>query len=477
MALFTAQPGWAGRTLCISDSGLTLTYGDLDAFAARFAAAVGKRSLGFLLCENIPGVLLAYLSCLRCGAVPLLLAADIDPSLLAQLIHTYSPAWIFRPDELPVETLSSLGSTETLLAEYGCTLERRIGAVSPALHSDLAILLTTSGSTGSPKLVRQSRANIESNARSIVEYLELNETERPITALPMNYTYGLSVIQSHALVGATILLTTRGVLEGDFWRFFQQEGATSLVGVPYTYKMFQRLRLPTMDLPSLRYLTQAGGKLPEELHEVFARWCTETGRRFYVMYGQCEATARMGYLPYAHSVEKRGSMGIPIPGGSFTLEDDDGTEVSEGTVGELIYRGANVTMGYAVCAADLAKGDEWHGVLRTGDMARRDAEGYYYIVGRKKRFIKVFGNRVGLDESERLLASHFPDAEFACTGRDDLMTIFTDSTDPALPQAAVDYLSGVTRLSHTAFSVTAVTAIPKNDAGKTLYIKLTPKEG
>lgn len=472
MALFTAEPGWAGRTLCVSDTGLTLTYGDLDTFAGRFAAGAEGRSLGFLLCENTPGVLLAYLSCLRLGAVPVLLDAHIDPALLAELAAAYSPAWVFLPGDVPQESRDSLGPMDCVLAEYGCALLRRTGAVSPALHPDLAVLLTTSGSTGSPKLVRQSRANIEANARSIAEYLELTDTERPITTLPMNYTYGLSIVQSHALVGAAILLTTHGVLEGDFWRFFLKEKATSLAGVPYTYKMFHRLRLTGMDLPSLRYMTQAGGKLPEELHQVFAQWCADTSRRFYVMYGQCEATARMGYLPYQNALSKVGSMGIPIPGGSFRLTDDSGAPVPEGEVGELIYHGPNVTMGYAACAADLARGDDWQGVLHTGDMARRDPDGYYYIVGRKKRFIKLFGNRVGLDESERLLSARFPEAEFACTGRDDLMTIFTDSADPELPQAAIDYLSGVTHLARSGFSVTAVDAIPKNEAGKTLYTAL-----
>ena len=129
-----------------------------------------------------------------------------------------------------------------------------------------------------------------------------------------------------------------------------------------------------MDLPSLRYVTQAGGgRLSPELHEKFARWAADTGRRFIVMYGQTEATARMSYLPAEKALEKRGSIGIAIPGGRLSLVDEDGNEITESdTVGELVYHGDNVPPGYAECGGDLAKGDERHGRLETGDMARFD---------------------------------------------------------------------------------------------------------
>lgn len=223
-----------------------------------------------------------------------------------------------------------------------------------------------------------------------------------------------------------------------------------------------------MDLPSLRYMTQAGGKLLPELHKEFAEYAEQTGKRFYVMYGQTEATARMSYLPYEKSLEKYGSMGIAIPGGKFRLVGVNGNDITAPHVtGELVYEGPNVTLGYAECLADLAKGDEHHGVLVTGDMAQMDEEGYYYIVGRKKRFLKIFGNRVNLDECERMIQGHFMGIECACVGVDDHMKIYINrESDMELVKCFVVEKTG---LHTTAFEVIYINEIPKNDSGKKQY--------
>lgn len=474
MELFCLADHEPQRLLAVTDGGEALTCGMMTAAAQALAPIAGGK-LVFLLCENDPGTLLGYLGCLRAGAVPLLLEAHIAPELLKNLMETYRPAFVYAPDHLPEETKAVLPNRPAVLMLHGSALIPT-GWVGPDLHPDLALLLTTSGSTGSPKLVRLSARNLDANARSIAEYLTLDEGERPITTLPMSYSYGMSIVNSHLLAGATLLLTGHSVMERAFWDRAREERATSLAGVPYTYQMFHRLGLTDMDLPRLRTLTQAGGKLSLDLHRTFAAWAEQTGRRFFVMYGQTEAAPRMGYLPARRAAEKCGCMGIAIPGGTFWLEDETGGAVtSPDTVGELIYRGENVSMGYAQCARDLALGDQWGGVLRTGDMAARDVEGFYSIVGRKKRFIKLYGNRVNLDETERLLAARFPQAAFACVGRDDLMSVYTDGGAETLPPAA-DYLAGVTRLPARAFRVRHLDAIPKNEAGKTLYAKLAVEE-
>ena len=339
------------------------------------------------------------------------------------------------------------------------------------LYGELALLLTTSGSTGSPKFVRQSYENIRSNTSSIVEYLNLDESESPITTLPMNYTYGLSIINTHLAVGGTILLTEQGLMQKGFWSFFKDAGATSFGGVPYTYEMLHKLRFSRMELKSLRTMTQAGGKLSEELHREFAAYAKETGRKFVVMYGQCEATARMGYLPPEKALDKCGSMGIAIPGGRFSLIDDDGIEITEeDKPGELIYEGANVTLGYAESPEDLSLGDERGGILQTGDMARRDADGYYYIVGRKKRFLKIYGNRVNLDEIDRMIRSRFDGMDCASAGSDDHMVIYI--TDESFRDKVREYVSHETGLNPAAFRTVYIAQIPRNEAGKVLYREL-----
>lgn len=472
MELFALSDREPGRLLAVTDADEHLSCGDLSAASEALARAIGGHVLVFLLCENTPGTLLGYLGCLRCGAVPLLLDAHIAPGLLKGLAETYRPAFYYAPCDLPKETRAVLPQVAPVLELHGSLLLS--GSVEgPAIHPDLALLLTTSGSTGSPKLVRLSGKNLDANARSIAEYLNLGEDERPITTLPMSYSYGMSIVNSHLLVGAPLLLTRHSVMERSFWDRVDREGATSLAGVPYTYQMFHRLGLISMNLPRLRTLTQAGGKLSLELHREFAAWAMGTGRQFFVMYGQTEAAPRMGYLPANRAVEKCGSMGVPIPGGSFWLEDADGAEIkTPDATGELVYRGDNVAMGYAQCAEDLSKGDEWGGLLRTGDMAYRDRDGFYYIVGRKKRFVKLFGNRVNLDEVERLLTARFPDVQFACVGRDDLLGIYTVSNSPAIPSQALMYLAEQMHLPSRVLRVYPVAIIPQNEAGKTLYTKL-----
>ena len=470
MELFARCAREPERLLAITEEGRRYTLGDLNAASQQLSQAVGGHKLVFLLCENTPGLLLAYFACLNTGAVPLLLDAHIAPELLEGLLATYQPAFVCVPSDLPRETGAVLKAYQPTLTLEDAQLLHRPGTEGPELHPSLALLLTTSGSTGSPKLVRISARNLESNTKSIVEYLGLTEAERPVTNLAMNYSYGMSILNTHLLAGAAIVLTRRSVLERPFWELMARERVTSLAGVPYTYRMFQRAGLQSMDLPDLHTLTQAGGKLPEAMHREFAAWAEQTGRRFCVMYGQTEASPRMGYLPPEEAIRKCGSMGIPVPGGRFRLIQEDGGEIQGAdTVGELVYQGPNVAMGYAQQADDLRLGDQWHGELHTGDMAKRDSDGFYYIVGRKKRFVKLYGNRVSLDEVERLLSTRFPQAGFACVGRDDCLRIFHDSPDPALTPEASDYLSEQMHFPPRVFQIQALEAIPKNESGKTTY--------
>ena len=336
------------------------------------------------------------------------------------------------------------------------------------LNENLAILLTTSGSTGSFKLVRQSYKNITSNTNSIIEYLKLDSTERSISTLPMHYTYGLSIINTHLKVGASLVLTEKTLMQREFWKQLKEFRVTSFGGVPYTYEMLEKLRFFRMDLPHLKTMTQAGGRLGLGLHKKFAEYALKNGKKFVVMYGQTEATARMSYLPPEKSLEKAGSIGIAIPGGEFSLVGKNSEPITEPkTQGELVYRGENVTLGYAKCVGDLAKGDERSGVLKTGDMAKFDEDGFYYIVGRKKRFLKIFGSRVNLDEAEQLLRLEFEDIDCACCGVDDKMYVFINKQEKT--DDVLKFISSKMSLHHSAFRVLHVEKIPRNESGKILY--------
>lgn len=457
---------YIGKIAALDDAGNTISYEELAILEKKFWK-VANRKLCFNLCHNSIGSFAGYACMLNAGVVPVMIAEDVDEQLLQNLENTYRPDFFWVPDRL----LEKYSQYEIVMSEYGYNLIATSYFSSEKLYEELALLLTTSGSTGSPKLVRQSYKNIDSNTRSIVEYLNLDENERPITTLPMNYTYGLSIINSHLYVGATLLLTDKTLIQKEFWKFFKEQKATSFGGVPYTYEMLKKLRFFRMELPSLKTMTQAGGKLIPELHKEFAEFAEQTNRKFVVMYGQTEATARMAYLPSEKALEKAGSMGIAIPGGKFSLIDSFNNVIKESdVVGELVYEGTNVTLGYAENRSDLSKGDERNGRLETGDMAKRDLDGFYYIVGRKKRFLKMFGKRVNLDEIDGLIKTEFQGVECASTGIDDKMYIFVNNE--ALLDKIRDYISLKIKINASGIKVKYIESIPKNNAGKTLYKEL-----
>lgn len=464
MSYYDGFGDYGDRLAAVSADGTSVTYQELAEFAKQIGKIVPTRSLVFNLCRNVIGSMAGYLSFLNNRIVPLMLDANINEVLFSNLTEIYQPQYLWIPEDM-AERYTSM---EVLYEAYGYKLLKTGFTTIYPLYEELALLLTTSGSTGSPKLVRQSYTNIQSNAEAIVKYLEITESERPVTTLPMNYTYGLSIVNSHVLVGATILLTEHPIVSKAFWDFMKAEKATSFGGVPYTYEMLKRVKFFRMDLPDLRTFTQAGGKLSPELHKEFAEYALEKGKHFVVMYGQTEATARMAYLPYDMALKKYGSMGIAIPGGKFTLVDVDGNAITEpGIVGELVYEGDNVTLGYAECGADLQKGDERGGRLETGDMAKQDEDGYYFIVGRKKRFLKLFGNRVNLDEVDRMVKSAFPDVDCASTGTDELMKVYI--TNAEYVNKVESLIEERTHINNRAFTVEVIDKIPRNEAGKTLY--------
>ena len=451
----------------IDDSQNQMTYRELNANSKKVADAIDERCLVFSLCSNTIGSVVGYVAFVNHRIVSVQLNGHLDQELLESLINNYKPSYIWSPDS----RVEQFPSFEKQLSLHGYTLLKTNFKEIYPLHDELALLITTSGSTGSPKFVRQSYTNLLDNAISIANYLKLDSSERPITTLPMNYVYGLSIINSHFLVGATILLTDSTLMQKEFWHFLKEGQATSFGGVPYTYEMLDRLRFYRMDLPYLKTMTQAGGKITPELHEKFAKYSADTNKQFIVMYGAAEATSRMGYLPPERAVEKKGSMGIPIPGGKFILIDENGKEVTEPyTTGELVYEGKNVTLGYAERGEDLILGDERHGRLETGDMAQFDEDGFYYIVGRKKRFLKIYGNRVNLDEIDRLIKGEY-NIEVASAGVDDHLYIFI--IDKTYENTIATFLEEKTKLNHVAFKVVVIDEIPKNDSGKTLYKELT----
>lgn len=410
---------FGNATAIVTGGGTVISYRELAQRVRDTADRFGDgRKLVMIHCANELEPLVAYLAAVSAG-MPALLVADGD----RRLERAYDPDVVVLRDG------------------DGWAVEARREHSAHELHPDLTLLLSTSGSTGSPKLVRLSAENLASNAEAIARYLRIDGHDRSATTLPMQYCYGLSVVNSHLARGAALLLTDLSVVNECFWRFFREHGGTNFAGVPFTFELLDRTDFAQMSLPSLRFVTQAGGRLEPATVRRYAELGRRDGWELFVMYGQTEATARMAYLPPELAADRPSAIGVPIPGGEFEIaphdDADSGGDAGEhaDAVGELIYRGPNVMLGYAESPRDLSLG-RTVGELRTGDLARRAPDGLFEIVGRRTKFAKLFGLRIDLTRVEEVLASH---GVCACCVSDDrrLVVAATGPLDEAAVRAIV----------------------------------------
>jgi acyl-CoA synthetase (AMP-forming)/AMP-acid ligase II/acyl carrier protein len=417
-----------------------ITYADLAARVRSTAERLGPtRRLVLVAGANTVPAVVTYLAALTAGHA-VLLGCGNDGHAFEALVARYDPDVIAG-------------------AEDGWQpLERREGTAH-VLHPDLGLLLSTSGSTGSPKLVRLSHDSVRANAESIAEYLGIRDTDRAATTLPLHYCYGLSILHSHLVRGAGLVLTDLSVADSRFWDLLQRHRATTFPGVPHTFDLLDRIGFADFDLPSLRYITQAGGRLAPDRVVRFAELGQRNGWDLYVMYGQTEATARMAYLPPDLAAAHPGAIGRPVPGGALRV--DAVPEVEQSGVGELVYTGRNVMLGYAEAPEDLARGRTIH-ELRTGDLARLTADGLFEVVGRLSRFAKIFGLRVDLQRVETALEE--VGASVSCSGTDDVLVVVAEGAlDPEHIRRCAATASGVPR--HRV-RVLSVAALPRLASGK-----------
>jgi acyl-coenzyme A synthetase/AMP-(fatty) acid ligase/acetyltransferase-like isoleucine patch superfamily enzyme/acyl carrier protein len=403
----------------VVDEGREVSYRELAALSADAVKGLKPQTVKVVVNGQDLATVATFVGCVNSGVVPLMVPATMDPALLARLRSMYEG----KP-------------------------------TSP----DLALLLTTSGSTGSPKLVRISRANLRADNEMSERLFSLDAATRMTMILPICYAWGLSVACAVLKAGGALVMTRRTVMDAELADVMLAAGATHLAGVPYMYEVLDRFRFFERKFPALRGLLVSGGALAPALRRKFAEEAKARGISFSEGYGQTETTGVMSTIRTDLLPERIGSIGRAGEGGRFRIDD-----------GELVYEGPIVAMGYAVCAEDLLKGDEWKGVRRTGDLASIDAEGYVTLSGRASRFLKIFGNRVSLDEVENLVKDGFPGAGCAATGADGDLRVFVAS---AAPEEVERFLVAKLHFNATVMKVRAVDAIPLNANGKTDYPKL-----
>lgn len=418
-----------GRNTAFLSEKNSWTYENFIEIVILFKKKIRSNEVAIIICKNSVFHIAAYIACLESKTIPILLSTDASEYTIKNYSDLYRASFIFNDDY--IETLCDFDKT---FMEGGFIYSRDQEPFD--IHKDLSLLITTSGSTGSPKLVRLSEKNLLSNASSIIKYLGIKESDRAITTLPMNYTFGLSVINTHLSSGASIVLTNSSLMEKSFWETFENRKPTTFSGVPYTYNILEKLKFFEKKYPFMKTMTQAGGKLASASVRNISTKCKSLGIKFFVMYGQSEATARMSYLSPDKCFEKSESVGIAIPGGSFFILDAKGKKIEKPeSTGVLHYKGENVSLGYANNYKDLNFSDENNGILNTGDLAKFDNDGFWYIVGREKRFIKIFGNRVNLEDVEKYITNTFG-LNVGVSGSDDSLEIYIES-----PQDDIDVVN------------------------------------
>ena len=447
-----------------------LDYRSLRLLVAERAAELGAASkkLAFCFLPSSADAIIDMLALLEAGHVVALLDPSLPAAMCASLLRSYEPDLVLSVDCPAVETAMCLPNARKSTRSGGLRFIRLDQARRTDIHPELSLMLSTSGSTGSPKFVRLSRRNITSNAAAIAQVLEIGRMDRVLAHLPLHYSFGFSVISSHLSSGASVVPTSESLASGALWKLFREHYCTALPGVPSHFDILKRLDIDRLKVPTLVCLMQAGGRMRPEMIKEFAAKMSARSGRLYVMYGQTEASPRITTLPAQEALSSLGSVGPALPGGRLEIRDERGGLLPSGTIGEVVYFGPNVMMGYATSRAELAHGYQLKDGLHTGDLGYLDDRGYLTLSGRANRFAKVHGIRVSLDDVERMLSGYGPSAAVEA-GENKVVVVVLQAKDTKVIHAElVERL----RLPPSAIIVRAADVLPIKANGKIDYEKI-----
>lgn len=432
--------GGSGQDVAIVSEGALHTYGQLARAVEqeKYRLATYPEGPAFLLFRTDLTSIVQFLACYESGRIVFLLDPAINSTTLETLVTNFCPNILLGSSlRLPLyRDVNGAQIRETDVTEA---------------EESLALLIPTSGSTGSSKMVKLSRDAIAINASQIVSSLSIAQHDRAVLNLPLFYSYGLSILTSHLVAGASLYIPSASSMQRTFWEEIRSGDVTSFAGVPFTYQSILKGGFKLSNFPAIKRLTQAGGRLEETLVSTLHDQATRVSAEFNVMYGQTEATARMAVLQHQDFLEHPGSVGRAVPGGSFEIIDN-----------EIHYSGPNVMLGYASDRQDLAKPDEFGSNLPTGDQGRLEGR-FLFITGRSSRIIKINGLRVDLNHLEE---------QFGGIGRVTAVEhhkgvrIFVE---PGMSGSAKDVLGRFSRGFARSFEVVEIEDLPRTSNGKIDY--------
>lgn len=405
------------KSVIFDDKNNILDIKKLNYFSQNINEKINNSNgLVLVFCENTIEFLIGYYSFLNSALAQMLLSSQITDKDLTRILNNYKPSYLYINEEkfiLKKKFFSQFKIIHKIKKNLILINKKKNNY---KINKQLALLISTSASTGSQKFVRISHDNLIDNTKKISQTLKISSLDTTITTMPPNYTYGLSIINTHLYRGANLIMTNHSVFDKNFWKMVKKFRVTNINGVPYFYEILKKLKISREKMPYLKFFTSAGGALDTKIYEYFRNLISKSNIKFFCMYGQTEATSRISILPYKDFFKKFGSIGKVLSGGSLYIDKNK-------DVGELCYKGKNVCLGYAENYEDLKKGDENKGILKTGDIVKK-FKNNFYIIGRKKRFAKIFGHRINLDEVQKKLKDF--SLKCICIEKNNLVYLLTE---------------------------------------------------
>ena len=393
--IFSKLSQFNNRTAIIDTRQVKHTYSEIINECTKFNEFFKKRGVLILEAENSYEFIIMYISAIINDQIIILFDSTIDLKNLKNLINNYSPDHIFCNNRIKIFNYTSKHNFKNY------TLYNYNNKKKKLLNKNLSILIPTSGTTGKQKYVKLSYENISNNSLEICRALKINKYDSVITTMSPSYCYALSIINTHLRSGGSIILNNYSLIDKNFWKLINKFRPTNLNGVPYFYEILDKLNLNKLNLRKIRFLTQAGGNLENSLKMRIYEKCKKNNTKFFVMYGQTEASPRISILQPNLLKDNINSVGRVLAGGKITINHKKFNKKKNIFEGEIMYEGKNVFMGYSSSYRDL-KYKKKTNKIKTGDIGYLKNE-LLYITGRKKRILKIFGIRISLEQLEEEL--------------------------------------------------------------------------
>ena len=454
------------KVVIITKENIKITYGELLRKVTYVGTFITARSVCLVKTSNSLEGLIIYLACLQKKSVAILLDNNTKENSFQEIINSFKPNYIFNNLENIENDNYKKYNNEVISSFF---IQKKFKKLN--IKSNIAILISTSGSTGSVKFAKISYKNLRSNTINIIDYLKISQSDRTITNLPLFYSYGLSIVNTHIFAGASLILTDKALIDKSSINLVKENKITNLNGVPFTYDIIFKFNLDKYYLSNINFLTHVGGKLKLEAFDKIIN-ILKNKKKFYIMYGQTEASPRMSYCLVKNKTFINGLIGKPIKGGQFFLLDKENKIISKpNTIGKLFYKGPNVFLGYASNILEMNSNKSTVRLLDTGDMAKFNFNNQFILVSRDSRYIKIEDKRINLDDIEYKLQQS--DLEVLCTGNDHIFIWYTEKgiEKNKIYQIIKENFSITKRV----ITLKHINEFPKNSAGKILYKNLLLK--